>query len=129
MAGARKHISHKKEKTAVLLITPETGRLPKKMGGMSKFISGKSGGLGEVIAALCGGLTERGNGFLFRDYNTGGLWYGLSRSVDFHRRPSQIREAQLRRIMRETREKHSLERMIDGYMAIYEKINGGMPLM
>ena len=60
VASVSKHISRKKEKTAVLLITPETGRLPEKMGGMSKFISGKSGGLGEVIAALCGGLTERG---------------------------------------------------------------------
>lgn len=70
-----------------------------------------------------------GNGFLFQDYDTGGLWYGLARSVAFHRLPPEIREAQLRRIMRETREKHSLERMIDGYMAIYEKINGGIPLL
>ncbi|MFZ4439452.1 MAG: hypothetical protein ACOYOS_13565, partial [Syntrophales bacterium] len=83
----------------------------------------------EMTLQIDGASADRGNGFLFRDYDTGGLWYGLDRSVEFHRRPSQIREAQLRRIMRETREKHSLERMIDGYMAIYEKINGGMPLM
>ncbi len=30
------------------------------MGGMARFISGKSGGLGEVVAALCEGLTVRG---------------------------------------------------------------------
>jgi len=83
----------------------------------------------EITLQIDGASADRGNGFLFRDYDTGGLWYGLSRSVEFHRRPAEIREAQLRRIMRETREKHSLERMIDGYMAIYEKINGGMPLM
>ncbi|MFZ4441345.1 MAG: hypothetical protein ACOYOS_23270, partial [Syntrophales bacterium] len=83
----------------------------------------------EMTLQIDGASADRGNGFLFRDYDTGGLWYGLSRSVAFHRRPAEIREAQLRRIMRETREKHSLERMIDGYMAIYEKINGGMPLM
>jgi hypothetical protein len=60
VTNLKKSVTIKKEKTAVLLITPETGRLPEKMGGLSKFISGKSGGLGEVIAALCGGLTERG---------------------------------------------------------------------
>jgi len=72
---------------------------------------------------------DRGNGFLFRDYDTGGLWYGLARSVAFHRRPPELREAQLRRIMRETGEKHSLEGMIDGYMTLYERINGGQPLV
>ncbi len=75
-----------------------------------------------------GALEDRGNGFLFRDYDAGGLWYGLSRSVAFHRRPPEVREAQLKRIMRETRKKHSLDRMIDGYMALYERINGGEPL-
>jgi DNA-binding response OmpR family regulator len=32
MANVKKSVSRKKEKTAVLLITPETGRLPEKMG-------------------------------------------------------------------------------------------------
>ena len=78
----------------------------------------------ELTLQIDGTQEDRGNGFLFRDYDTGGLWYGLARSVAFHRRPPEIREVQLRRIMRETREKHSLERMVDGYMAIYERING-----
>ena len=52
-------LSHPK-KTAVLLIAPETGRLPEEMGPLARFISGKSGGLGDVIAALCEGLTQRG---------------------------------------------------------------------
>src|SRR3990170_3012117 len=48
------------EKTAVLLIAPETGRLPDEMGPLARFISGKCGGLGDVIAALCEGLSGRG---------------------------------------------------------------------
>ncbi len=48
------------KKTAVLLIAPETGRLPNRMGPLARFISGKSGGLGDVIATLCEGLTRRG---------------------------------------------------------------------
>ena len=83
----------------------------------------------ELTLTADGASADRGNGFLFRDYDAGGLWYGLARSVAFHRRPPEIREAQLRRIMRETREKHSLERMIDGYLAIYERINNNVPLM
>jgi len=47
-------------KTAVLLIAPETGRLPEDMGPLARYISGKSGGLGDVIAALSDGLTRRG---------------------------------------------------------------------
>jgi glycogen synthase len=47
-------------KTALLMITPETGRLPHDMGALAKYITGKSGGQGEVISALCEGLTERG---------------------------------------------------------------------
>ena len=50
----------KKTKTALLMISPETGRLPDSMGPLSRYVSGKSGGLGEVIAALCGGLNKRG---------------------------------------------------------------------
>jgi hypothetical protein len=46
--------------TAVLLITPETGRLPEEMGPLARYISGKSGGLGEVVATLCKGLAQRG---------------------------------------------------------------------
>lgn len=34
--------------------------MPEDMGGLAKFISGKSGGQGEVVSALCEGLTERG---------------------------------------------------------------------
>ncbi|MCG6536369.1 MAG: glycogen/starch synthase, partial [Syntrophales bacterium LBB04] len=50
----------KNHKTAVLMISPETGRLPKSMGPLARYISGKSGGLGEVVAALCAGLDQRG---------------------------------------------------------------------
>ncbi|MCX5828102.1 MAG: glycogen/starch synthase [Deltaproteobacteria bacterium] len=82
----------------------------------------------EMSLQADGAPEDRGNGFLFWDYDAGGLWYGLSRSVAFHRRPPGLREAQLRRMMRETRERHSMEKMIDGYLTVYERINGGKPL-
>jgi len=72
---------------------------------------------------------DEGNGFLFRDYDAGGLWYGLGKSVRFHRRPPEVRESQLTRIMKETRVRYSLDRMVDQYIDIYEKLNGGEPLI
>ncbi|MCU0913234.1 MAG: glycogen/starch synthase [Planctomycetes bacterium] len=47
-------------RTPVIVVTPETGRLPSEgMGQFAKYVSGKSGGLGEVISALCKGLSHR----------------------------------------------------------------------
>lgn len=47
-------------RTPVIVITPETGRLPSEgMGQFARYVSGKSGGLGEVISALCKGLSLR----------------------------------------------------------------------
>ena len=71
---------------------------------------------------------DSGNGFLFKDYDTGGLWYGLAKTVQFHRLPLEIRERQIKRIMKETRQKHNPERMIEEYIRVYEELNGGMPL-
>ena len=54
-------ISHSdNRKTVILQIAPETGRLPRDMGPLATYISGKSGGMGEVVSALCEGLTNRG---------------------------------------------------------------------
>ena len=54
------NILKKSTRTPVVIITPETGRLPSEgMGQFAKYVSGKSGGLGEVISALCKGLSER----------------------------------------------------------------------
>jgi glycogen synthase len=76
-----------------------------------------------------GAPQDVGNGFLFRDYDAGGLWYALEKSVTFHRLPREIRERQLRRIMHESRERYSLGHMIAEYIRIYEKLNGGRPLV
>jgi glycogen synthase len=70
-----------------------------------------------------------GNGFLFRDYDSRGLWYGLENSVRFHRRPPEIREPQIKRIMREARQRYRLENMIAAYIRAYERINDGEPIV
>ncbi|HET57344.1 MAG TPA: hypothetical protein ENN35_02750 [Deltaproteobacteria bacterium] len=76
-----------------------------------------------------GSPQDVGNGFLFRDYDPGGLLFGMEKSLRFHRRPAVEREPQIRRIMRETREKYDLETMIAQYMRVYERLNGDRPLV
>jgi len=75
-----------------------------------------------------GSPQDVGNGFLFKDYDTGGLWHGLNKSIAFHRRPFKVRERQIKRIMKEAKEKYDLGNMIAEYIRIYERLNGGRPL-
>jgi glycogen synthase len=78
-----------------------------------------------------GAPIDRGNGVLFQDYNAGGLWWGLSQTVDNHRffcnNPVQW-DRQIRRIMRQARSDWSLENMVAGYITAYEQLNAGRPL-
>lgn len=83
----------------------------------------------ELSLKIEGSPQDVGNGFLFRDYDTGGLWYGLNKSITFHRRSPKIREQQIKRIMKEARKKYDLRGMIAEYIKIYETLNGGRPLM
>ena len=69
-----------------------------------------------------------GNGFLFRDYDPGGLWYGLHQAVQFHRHAPGIRQRQMKRIMKESRGKYDLGAMIETYIDTYEGLSGGIPL-
>jgi len=82
----------------------------------------------ELYLKRDGSPQDVGNGFLFRDYDTGGLWYALNKSITFHRRSPKVRERQIKRIMKEAREKYDQRNMIAEYMRIYEKLNGGKPL-
>ena len=83
----------------------------------------------ELRLKIAGAPQDVGNGFLFRDYDSRGLWYGLENSVRFHRRPPEIREPQIKRIMREARQRYRLESMIAAYIRAYERINDGEPIV
>jgi glycogen synthase len=82
----------------------------------------------ELLLKIDGAPVDVGNGFLFRDYDAGGLWYGMQKSVHFHRKPLAVRNEQIERIMREARERYDLNNMIAEYLRLYEKLNAGRPL-
>jgi glycogen synthase len=80
--------------------------------------------IGELQLICDGYSCDTGNGFLFCNYDPGGLWHGLTRSVQFHRNRAEVREQQMKRIMREARERYGLDTMIDEYVTAYERLNG-----
>jgi len=82
----------------------------------------------ELRLKIEGAPQDVGNGFLFRNHDSGGLWYGLAKSARFHRYPIEIRGPQIKRIMKEARERYDLNTMIAEYVRVYERLNGGRPL-
>jgi hypothetical protein len=52
----------------------------------------------ELMLIEDGAPSDSCNGFMFRDYDAGGLWYGLDKSVQLHRRLLEIRARQIKRI-------------------------------
>jgi glycogen synthase len=82
----------------------------------------------ELRLKINGAPQDVGNGFLFRDYDSGGLWYALEKSLAFHCKSDEIRETQMKRIMKESRQRYDLGNMIAEYTRIYERLNGGRPL-
>jgi glycogen synthase len=95
-----------------------------------------TGGYSDKIIPLnlraWGAPMDQGNGVLFRDYDAGGLWWGLSAAVQHHRyfreHPREW-EKQMRRIMKETRDTWSLDNMVAKYITAYEELNEGRPLV
>ena len=83
----------------------------------------------ELRLKVDGSPVDVGNGFLFGDYDAGGLWYGLQKSFHFHRQQESVRNEQIKRIMLESRDLYDLNKMIAEYLRLYERLNGGRPLV
>ena len=94
-----------------------------------------TGGYSDKIISLSlkawGAPQDVGNGVLFKNYDSGGLWWGLSQAVQNHRyfkKNPHDWAKQIKRIMIEARKSWSLNNMIAGYITAYEKLNHGTPL-
>jgi glycogen synthase len=90
-----------------------------------------TGGYHDKIVPLklkkLGAAEDAGNGVLFTNYDSGGLWWGLEQTVKFHRffrkNPKEW-EKQVVRIMKEARSKWSLDTMVEGYLSAYARLLG-----
>ena len=81
----------------------------------------KTGGYASKIKPMRSPDYSSGNGFLFDDYDTGGLLYGMRESLGFSSLPREIRLPQMQRIMHEARD-YNWEDMVDAYVDIYENL-------
>jgi glycogen synthase len=96
----------------------------------------ETGGYSDKITPLSlkarGAPQDLGNGVLFKNYDSGGLWWGLSQTVKnqrYFRKHPKDWEKQAKRIMKEARKNWSLENMIAGYITAYEHLNHKRPLV
>lgn len=100
--------------------------------GLPQMIAPKYGTL--AIAHNTGGLHDtvepldfernRGNGFRFDVFDSGGLRWAIDEAVQFFRRPFQEREEQIQRIMRESKSRFNHNATAAEYIRTYEKILG-----
>ena len=100
--------------------------------GLTQMIALKYGSL--PIVRNTGGLKDtvenldasdsRGNGFLFEDYDSEGLMWGIRCAMDFHRLPSKTKKKEIQRIMQESISRFTHEQTASQYINLYEAMLG-----
>ena len=63
-----------------------------------------------------------GNGFLFENYDSGGLAWAIDRAMDFHRLDPKTHSAQTGRIMQESKERFNHAVTAQAYIDIYQQM-------
>ena len=78
-----------------------------------------TGGLHDTVEHLAddGG---HGNGFVFKVYGSEGLEWAMDQAMDFHAQPAERKQAQIARIMRESKARFNHTVCARAYMDIYE---------
>ncbi|MDY6971224.1 MAG: glycogen/starch synthase [Thermodesulfobacteriota bacterium] len=65
---------------------------------------------------------ETGNGFLFKHYDSNGLFWAMDQAMEFFKRPAKTKEAQIRRIMIQSKETFNHSNTARHYIDLYEKM-------
>ncbi len=63
-----------------------------------------------------------GNGFPFNHYDGTGLRWAIDQAMAFHRQPKEIKQANISRIMRESKQRFNHEEVAEQYIAMYEEM-------
>jgi starch synthase len=80
-----------------------------------------TGGLHDTVTHL-DVLRDRGSGFLFETYDSGGLLWAIDQAMAFYRLPDDIRDRQIARIMRQSKATFNHEVNARTYIELYEKM-------
>ncbi|MDP4625290.1 MAG: glycogen/starch synthase [Akkermansiaceae bacterium] len=65
---------------------------------------------------------SKGNGFRFDDYDSGALRWAIDQAMEFHALPMEVKEPQIRRVIKESVKEFSHEEVARNYIAIYEEM-------
>jgi len=81
-------------------------------------IAHKTGGLRDTVEHFGDDYTE-GNGFVFDDFNSGGLRWAIDRAIDFHHLNGDTKSAIISRVMREAGLRFNKDAMFLPYATAY----------
>ncbi|MFO7936353.1 MAG: glycogen/starch synthase [Kiritimatiellia bacterium] len=81
-----------------------------------------TGGLHDTVEHLECGDDAKGNGFVFKVYDSSGLFWAMNRAMDFYKQDPSVKEARITRIMKEASERFNHDVCAEAYINIYEKM-------
>jgi starch synthase/alpha-amylase len=94
------------------MIAPIYGALP---------VAHDTGGIHDTITRLDVGR-DTGNGFLFETYDAGGLYWAVTRAMDFFKLPETQKRRQVERIMQQSMASFNHANTARQYINLYEKM-------
>lgn len=80
-----------------------------------------TGGLYDTIRPM-DVQNAKGNGFRFDNYNSGALRWAIDQAMEFYSLPYEVKEPQIRRVIKESVKEFSHEEVARNYIAIYEEM-------
>lgn len=63
---------------------------------------------------------DKGNGWIFKDHDSGGIKYVVSKAMEFYNQPSDIIEQNLKRVREQNLSEHNIENMINKQIETWE---------
>jgi starch synthase/alpha-amylase len=94
------------------MIAPLYGSLP---------VAHDTGGIHDTVQQL-DVAADKGNGFLFKFFDSNGLFWAIEEAMKFYLRPAQIKAKQIKRIMTESAKTFTHEQTARQYIELYEKM-------
>ena len=94
------------------MVAPIYGSLP---------VAHDTGGIHDTIQDL-DVASHTGNGFLFKYFDDIGLNWAIDQAMAFYALPAEVREAEIRRVMAESRERFNHHQTAQAYIALYERM-------
>lgn len=79
------------------------------------------GGIHDTIDHIDVG-NQTGNGFLFKTFDGSGLFWAIDQAMDFYKLPANMKNNQIKRIMKESKERFNHDVTAREYIHLYEKM-------